>query len=157
MIRITHSMKGALPLTPTVFYYMYEATCYSQSPLQLLVISTVKLLYNVQGKGWNPDGKPCPFPYVFRNPYRNLTSKNSQDYGQKPQQNSASESVTWVPLWGLAKKQGGRHRIVVPAHQPMYCSLATQFQTRFLELIPPPIAVLKVSHSVYCIIVNSRV
>ncbi len=38
--------------------------------------------------------------------------------------------------WGY---EPSRHRVVVPARQPMYCSLATQFQTRFLESIPNPI------------------
>jgi hypothetical protein len=30
-----------------------------------------------------PDTKLYPLPYGLRNPYRNLKSENSQDYGQK--------------------------------------------------------------------------
>ncbi len=41
-------------------------------------------------------------------------------------------------------QEPSRHRVVVPARQPMY-SLATQFQTQILELIPRPIAGLKFS------------
>ncbi len=40
-----------------------------------------------KGGGGKPDRKPCPLPYGWRNPYRNLKSENSQDYAQKPQWN----------------------------------------------------------------------
>jgi hypothetical protein len=43
---------------------------------------------------------------------------------------------------GARKQEPSRHRVVVPARQPMY-SLATQFQTQFLESISRPIAGLK--------------
>jgi hypothetical protein len=54
------------------------------------------LLYTVKQKGGEPDRKPHPLPYGFRNPYGKLKSDNSQDYAQKPQRNctlmnSASE------------------------------------------------------------------
>ncbi len=50
-----------------------------------------KLLYTAKQKGGEPDRKPHPLPYGFRNPYRKLKSDNSQDYAQKPHMNSASE------------------------------------------------------------------
>jgi hypothetical protein len=44
------------------------------------------LLYTVMEKGGKLDRKPPqPLPYGLRNPYRNLKSKNAQDYAQKPQ------------------------------------------------------------------------
>jgi hypothetical protein len=37
-------------------------------------------VYTVKEKGGNPDRKqPYPLPYYLRNPYRNLTSENSQN------------------------------------------------------------------------------
>jgi hypothetical protein len=48
----------------------------------------VQLLYTVKEKGGKPDRKPNPLSHGLRNPYRNLKSENSQDYAQKPQQNS---------------------------------------------------------------------
>jgi|688.fasta_scaffold142034_1 hypothetical protein len=54
---------------------------------QPLNVSLVTILYTVMEKGGKPDRKPYSLPFVFRNPYRNLKSKNSQDYAQKPQQN----------------------------------------------------------------------
>jgi len=38
---------------------------------------------HVKKKGEKPDGKPYPLPHGLRNAYRNLKSKNSQDYAQK--------------------------------------------------------------------------
>ncbi len=69
--------------------------CYSQSPQLCLEIiflqthatsdsfSTVQLLYTIKEKGGKPDRKPYPLPYGLRNPFRNLTSENSQHYAQK--------------------------------------------------------------------------
>jgi hypothetical protein len=37
-----------------------------------------------KGEGGKPDRNPNSLPYGFRYSYRNLKSKNSQDYGQKP-------------------------------------------------------------------------
>jgi hypothetical protein len=54
---------------------------------QPLPVSTVQLLYTVKEKGGKTDRKPYPLPLGLRNPYRNLTSENSQDYAQKPQRN----------------------------------------------------------------------
>jgi len=34
----------------------------------------------VKEKGGKPDRNPYPLPYGLRNPYRNLSSENSQDY-----------------------------------------------------------------------------
>jgi hypothetical protein len=45
------------------------------------------LLYTLKEKGGKPDRKPLPLPYRLRNPYRNLSLENSQDYAQKPQRN----------------------------------------------------------------------
>jgi hypothetical protein len=42
---------------------------------------------SVKEKGGKPDRKPHPLPYSLRNPYRNLKSKNDQDYAQKHQRN----------------------------------------------------------------------
>jgi hypothetical protein len=36
------------------------------------------LQYTVKEKEGKPDRKPYPFPYVLRNPYRNLKSENSR-------------------------------------------------------------------------------
>jgi hypothetical protein len=74
---------------------------YSQSPLQLclqiylyflkltqpLIVSSGQLLYTIKKKGGKPDRKPYLLSYGLRNPSRNLKSKNSQNYAQKPQQN----------------------------------------------------------------------
>jgi len=60
-------------------------------------------------------------------------------YGQNRQRNPVS--VTLVPQMG-AKNQVGIGLSYRPAS---LCSLATQFQTQFLELIPRPIAGLKFS------------
>jgi hypothetical protein len=55
---------------------------------QPLTVSTVQLLYTAKEKGGKPNRKPHPLPPCgLRNPYRNLKSKNSQDYAQKPQRN----------------------------------------------------------------------
>jgi hypothetical protein len=69
--------------------------CYSQSPIQLCIeiyISSnsrnlLQLLYIVKEKGGETVTKPYPLRYGLRNPYKNLKSKNSQDYTQKPQRN----------------------------------------------------------------------
>ncbi len=47
----------------------------------------VQLLYTVKEKGGKPDRKTYPPPYGLRNPYKNLSSENSQDYAQKPLRN----------------------------------------------------------------------
>jgi hypothetical protein len=54
---------------------------------QPLTVSTVQLqlLYTVKEKLGNPDRKPYYLLYGLRNPYRNLKSENSQDFGQNPQ------------------------------------------------------------------------
>jgi hypothetical protein len=83
----------------------------SQAPLQLcleifissnsrnlLLFSTVKLLYTVKEKG----RKPYSLPYVIRNPYRNLKSENSQDYAQKPQQSCTFMNSAPGLIWGLS-------------------------------------------------------
>jgi hypothetical protein len=54
---------------------------------QRLIVSSVQLLYNGKEKGGKPYRKPYPLSYGLRNPYKNLTSENSQDYAQKPQRN----------------------------------------------------------------------
>jgi hypothetical protein len=65
--------------------------CYSLSPIQLFLEIfyffklTQPLTVSVTEKGGKPDRKPYPLPYGLRNPYRNLTSENSQDYVQKAQ------------------------------------------------------------------------
>ncbi len=61
-----------------------------------LTVSRARLLYTVKEKGGKPGKKPCPLPYVLRNPYWNPKSENSQDYAQKSQinctfMNSASD------------------------------------------------------------------
>ncbi len=40
-----------------------------------------------KGERRKANRKPYPLPYGLRNPYRNLKSKNSHDYAQKPQVN----------------------------------------------------------------------
>jgi hypothetical protein len=40
-------------------------------------------MYIVNEKGGKPDRKPYPLPYGLRNPYRNLTSENSQETSAK--------------------------------------------------------------------------
>jgi hypothetical protein len=67
-------MKGALPLTPTVFYYMYEAAFLDEIQtkvlrvfllaIQLRTISTIKLLYTVKENGGKHVRKPYPLPYM---------------------------------------------------------------------------------------------
>jgi hypothetical protein len=64
-------------------------------------ISIVKLLYTLKKKGGKPDRKHTLFG--LGNPYRNLSSENSQDYAQKPQQNcmimnSASGQLSVIVL-----------------------------------------------------------
>jgi hypothetical protein len=71
--------------------------CYSQSPVQFCLETYIssnsrKLLQfpvtvHCKGEGGKSDRKPYHLPYGLRNPYRNLNSKNSQDYAQKRQQN----------------------------------------------------------------------
>ncbi len=72
-------------------FYFFKLT-------QPLRVSTVQLLYTVKEKEENliENHNPFPLPYglSLRNPYRNLKSENSQDYAQKPQQNSRS----WIRL-----------------------------------------------------------
>jgi hypothetical protein len=40
---------------------------------------------HLKEKGGKMIENHIPFPMVFRNPYRNLKSENSQDYAKKPQ------------------------------------------------------------------------
>ncbi len=66
--------------------------CYSVSSTALPWDSyffklTQPLIVSVREKGGKPDRKPYSLLYGLRNPYRNLKSKNSQDYAQKPQWN----------------------------------------------------------------------
>jgi hypothetical protein len=74
--------------------------CYSQSTIQLCLeisissnshnlytVSTVQLLYTAKENGGKPDKKTIPLSYGLRNPCRNLTSENSQNYAQKPPEN----------------------------------------------------------------------
>ncbi len=84
--------------------------CYSHSPLELCleiyITSNSRNLLHIFSKSHNllhtsisvtvhckgerrksEEKKPCPFPYGFRNPYRNLNSENSQDCTQEPQRN----------------------------------------------------------------------
>jgi hypothetical protein len=65
----------------------------SSNSHNLLCISTVQLLYTIKEKGGKPDRKPCPVPFVIRNPHRNLKSENCQHYAQKPQRN-----CSWIRL-----------------------------------------------------------
>ncbi len=51
------------------------------------------LVNTVKEKGGKADRKSHPLPYGLRNPYRNLKSKNFQDYAQKPQQNCTSMNL----------------------------------------------------------------
>jgi hypothetical protein len=59
-------------------YYMFLQT-YTTSYIFLQPVQ-----YTVTEKGGKPDRKPYSLPYGLRNPYRNLKSKNSQDYAQEP-------------------------------------------------------------------------
>ncbi len=62
-------------------FYFFKLT-------QPLTVSRVQFLCTVKKKGRKPDRKPDPLPYGLINSYRNLKSKNSQDYAQKSQRNS---------------------------------------------------------------------
>ncbi len=55
--------------------------------MQPLTVFIVQLLYTVKEKVGKPGRKPYPIPYGLRNPYRNLTSENYQDFAQQPHQN----------------------------------------------------------------------
>jgi len=93
--------------------------CYSQSPLQLclrfiffkltqpLTVSSI-IIYTVNEKGENPDIKPYPLLFGLRNPYRNLSSENSQDYAQKPQRKCMfMNSTADLSLVLLRNREGG--------------------------------------------------
>jgi hypothetical protein len=53
-------------------------------------------MYTVKEKGGKTDRKPYPLPYGFRNLCANLTSENSQGYGQKSQQNCTIMNSAYV-------------------------------------------------------------
>ncbi len=104
--------------------------CYSQSPLQFWLeisiasnyatsdsflhseisissnsrnlLQFLQLKYSVREKGGIPNRKPYPLTYGLRNPYRNLKSKNSQDYAQNPQQHCIR---SWIRLWHSLQRE----------------------------------------------------
>jgi hypothetical protein len=58
---------------------LFKVTCIHSFALTSYSFESV-LLYTVKEKG----GKPHPFPYGLRNPYRNLKSENSQECQETP-------------------------------------------------------------------------
>ncbi len=80
--------ESPLQLCPEIYIFQAHATSFIF--LQTHATSYVYLQYTVKEKGGKPDRKPYPLPYGLRNPYRNLKSENSQDYSQKPLQNSTT-------------------------------------------------------------------
>jgi hypothetical protein len=108
------------------------------------------LLYTVKEKAGKLDRKPHPLFYGLRNPYRNLKSKNSQYYAQKPQRNctfmnSASTLCQVGILAGSAESQelGSRllaEEVCVTLQEPLPSSLTLKVGNRWYAqgADPPP-------------------
>jgi hypothetical protein len=105
----------------------------------------------VKEKGGKPDRKPNPLPYGLKNPCRNLKSENSQDYAHA--ETSMKLYIHEFGFWftyrdgNLSRAMGARNQVGIGlSYRPAsLSSSATQFQTRFLESNPRPIAGLKFS------------
>ncbi len=89
------------------------------------------ILHTVKEKGGKPDREPYLLPYALRNPYRNLKSRNSQDYAQKSQRNCAfmnSASLCGIfHFYHFAEMSGGK--VLVPLYQIVYFC--------YVDFIPP--------------------
>jgi hypothetical protein len=72
------SLKSFSSLLFTVKIYSFALRFFLKSRNLLQLAGLLSIVKEKEGK---PDGKPYPFPYGLRNPYRNLKSENSQDYG----------------------------------------------------------------------------
>ncbi len=78
------------PVTSTALLFLQtHAACYS------LYSSSTGQYKGERRKTWYYR-KTYPLPYGFRTPYRNLKPENSQDFGQKPQQNCTSMNSACV-------------------------------------------------------------